>query len=393
MSISTLDLLNARVDLSDALSWRAAQTPRFIRLFNVPRSRGTDDLGRPISLCATNPEHCWLEGVETPKTKTFASYAYADSAGTFAVASSTGWQVGDLFHIQGDSAVLRVSSATSTTIVPEFVAANGSSLDLATYAPSGGGVLVFDSRPIQEGSTSGEDFFMQSRTESNFTQIFRGDVEMTGTAQAVDQAGMENAVNVQLQYATDAIVRRINAALIFGVKTRRTASTPGAMGGLYYFGSQSGGLGRTYEDAPLTMNKINLAAQDVTDAGCVPDAIVCGTGQAQVISTFMASQVNIPQGSPTVGTFVEQFVASAGGAVMKVIVEPSIPDGDVWVCDTRGFALVPLKGRALHTEPASAPGVDGSRAILLGEYTAEFKNAKQALCRISGLKSSAATLA
>lgn len=393
MSISTIDLLNARVDLSDALSWRAAQTPRFIRLFNMPRSAGSDELGRPIARCATNPEHCWLEGVETPKTKSFTSYEYEDGAGAFTVANSTGWQVGDLFHILGDSAVLRVSSVAGTTIVPELVAANGSSLDLSTYAASGGGVLVFDSRPIQEGSTSGEDFFMQSHTESNFTQIFRGDVEITGTAQAIDQAGMENAINVQLQYATDAIVRRMNAALVFGVKTRRTASAPGAMGGLYYFGTQSGGLARVYENAPLTMNKINLAAQDVADAGCVPDAIVCGTGQAQVISTFMASQVNIPQGSPIVGTHVDQFVTSAGGAVMKVVVEPSIPDGDVWVCDTRGFALVPLKGRALHTEPGTAPGTDGSRAILLGEYTAEFKNAKQALCRISGLKSSAATLA
>ena len=78
---------------------------------------------------------------------------------------------------------------------------------------------------------------------------------------------------------------------------------------------------------------------------------------------------------------------------MKVVVEPSIPDSDVWVCDTRGFALVPLAGRALHTEPASAPGVDGRRAIVLGEYTAEFKNAKESLCRISGLKSSAEVLA
>ena len=52
-----------------------------------------------------------------------------------------------------------------------------------------------------------------------------------------------------------------------------------------------------------------------------------------------------------------------------------IPGADVWVCDTRGFTLVPLAGRALHTEPASAPGVDGRRAIVLGEYTAEFKNA------------------
>lgn len=380
-SITTTDLLNARVDLSDALSWRAAQTPRFIRLFSAS------------ARAATNTEHCWLEGVEAPKTKSFSEYAYESGLGSFTISNPTGWQVGDLFHILGDAAVLKIASVAPNAITASLVASNGSQFSLADYAPASGGVLVFDSRPIQEGSASGEDFFMQSHTESNFTQIFRGDVELTGTAQAIDQAGLENAIAVQLQYATDAIIRRINSALIFGARSRRDAHSPGSLGGLYFFGSQPGGLGRAYSDAPLTMNKIDLAAQDVTNAGCIPDAIVCGPGQARVVSTFMASQVNIAQDSTQVGRFVDRFATSSGGNVMRIVVEPSIPDSDVWVCDTRGFSLVPLSGRALHTEPATAPGVDGKRAIILGEYTAEFKNAKQALCRISGLKASDAVLA
>lgn len=384
MSISTNDLLNARVDLSDVLSWRVAQTPRFIRLFNASGA----------ARVATNTEHLWLEGVDAPKTKPFQSFDYDDSneTATFAVASAVGWQVGDLFHILGDTRVLQITNVTTSAIVAKSVGDNGSAIELED-APSAG-TLVFDSRPIQEGSSQGEDFFMQSHTESNYTQIFRGDVELTGTATAISQAGMENDVAVQLQYAMDAIIRRMNAALLFGVKTRRTASQPGALGGLYYFGAQPDGLARPQSGAPaLTMAKINQAAQDVTDAGCVPDAIICGAGQAQVISTFMASQVQTSQSSRKVGRYVDAFVTSAGGAVLKVVVEPSIPDTDVWVCDTRGFALVPLASRALHTEPASAPGVDGRKAIILGEYTAEFKNAKQALCRISGLKPSALVLA
>lgn len=379
MTIATTDLLNTRIDLSDVLSWRAASTPRFIQLFKPGRA-------------AVNTRHYWLEGLDAPKTKAFSAYAYASNAGAFTVADSTGWKVGDLFHILGDTAVLRVESTTSTTIVPSVVAANGSTFALATYEAEDGGVLVFDSRPIQEGSDSGEDFFMQSQTESNYTQIFRGDVSLTGTAQAVDQAGMENAVATQLQYATDAIARRINSALIFGVKSQRTASAPGSMGGLYYFGSQYGGLGREFSNAALSIGKINLGAQDVTDAGCIPDTIVCGTGQAQVISSLMEPQVRVNQDVKTLGTHVEQFVTSAGGCVMKVVVEPSLPETDVWICDTRGFALIPLAGRALHTEPASAPGVDGSRATIIGEYTAEFKNAKQALCRLSGLKPASSVL-
>lgn len=392
-SITSLDLANTKIDLSDVLNWRIAQSPNFINLFNQPTAQtGAATTGGVI---ATATEHKWLEGVETPKTKAFTAYAYSSSTGTFTVADSTGWAVGDLFHILGDTAVLKISAVTSTTIaVTAIAAANGSTLDLSTYTAASGGTLIFDSRPIQEGSTAGESVFLQSGTASNYTQIFRADVDLTGTAIAVGQYGNENNVTRQIQYATDTIIRRMNSALLFGVKTARTASVPGSMGGLYYFGTQTGGLANAQVSTPaLKMSMINIAAQMVTEAGATPDLILCGAGQGQVISTFMASQVQTDRASNVAGRYINQFVTSAGGNVLRVFIDPAIPDTDVWVCDSRGFALVPLQGRALHTEPATAPGTDGVRAMILGEYTAEFKNAKQSLCRISGLQASATTLA
>lgn len=393
MSISTIDLANQRIDLADVLSWRIAQSPRLINLFGGAIVDNNSVI--PLGIVATQTEHRWLEGVETPKTKAFTEYSYTSGSGKFTVADSAGWVVGDLFHILGDSAVLRISSVTGTTIVVTSIASpNGSNLNLETYTAANGGTLIFDSRPIQEGSTAGESVFLQSGQESNYTQIFRADVDFTGTAIAVGQYGNENNVSVQLQHATDTIVRRMNSALIFGVKTARTASVPGSMGGLYYFGSQAGGLANAQVDSPaLKMNMINMSAQMITEAGGIPDVIICGAGQGQVISTFMSSQVQIDQEDTTVGRRVTQFVASSGGNILRVFIDPAIPDTDVWVCDSRGFALVPLNGRALHTEPATTPGTDGVRATVIGEYTAEFKNAKQSLCRISGLQPSAVTLA
>lgn len=395
MAITSLDLANARIDLSDVLSWRIAQSPRFIQLFGQGLNAGANEGETTPGIVATSTEHKWLEGVETPKTKAFTAYAYSSSTGTFTVADSAGWAVGDLFHILGDTAVLQISAVTSTTIaVTTIASANGSSLALSTYTAANGGTLIFDSRPIQEGSTAGESVFLQSGTASNYTQIFRADVDLTGTAIAVGTYGNENTVAQQIQNATDTIIRRMNQALIFGAKTARTASVPGSMGGLYYFGTQTGGLSNAQQSSPaLKMNMINVAAQMVTEAGGIPDLILCGAGQGQVISTFMNSQVKIDPASTSIGRYVNQFVTSAGGNVLRVFVDPQIPDTDVWVCDSRGFALVPLNGRALHTEPATAPGTDGVRAMVLGEYTAEFKNAKQSLCRISGLQASATTLA
>ena len=190
MAITSLDLLNTRIDLSDVLSWRIAQSPQFINLFSAPVADGGDGAG----IIATATEHKWLEGVETPKTKAFTAYAFSGQNGTFTVESSAGWVVGDLFHILGDSTVLRVASVTDTTIVPAVVAKNGSAIDFASYSAPNGGTLIFDSRPIQEGSTEGENMFLQSGQESNFTQIFRADIALTGTATAIGQYGNENNV-------------------------------------------------------------------------------------------------------------------------------------------------------------------------------------------------------
>ncbi|MBR4834894.1 MAG: DUF5309 family protein [Thermoguttaceae bacterium] len=392
-AITTYDLLNTRIDLGDALSWRRAQAPNFIRLFGAPVTTEIDGQGNPIPVVATATEHWWLEGVNMPKTKTFKAFAYSDGVGTFTVDSVAGWKPGDLFHILGDSAVLRVSALDGETgiRVASVEAANGSDFQLDTYAPSGGGTLVFDSRPIRQDSDDGEDMFQQSGSESNFTQIFRGDVGMSGTALAVDQAGDENDMTYQVEKAMDEVIRRMNSALIFGPKRRGEGlAKPSSMGGLYHFGTQEGGLSLAQVGTPrLSIGMINRAAQLITDVGCVPDTIVCGTGQAQVISTFMNSQVTVNQADTSRGAYVEQIVSAAGGVSMKVFVEPAIPDGDVWVCDTRGFNLIPLRGRALHSSPATNPSSDGERAKLIGEYTAEFKNAKQALCRISGLMNSA----
>ena len=249
-----------------------------------------------------------------PKTKTFKVFAYSDGVGTFTVDSVAGWKPGDLFHILGDSAVLRVSALDGETgiRVASVEAANGSA------SPD------------------------------------------------------ENDMTYQVEKAMDEANRRMNSAFIFGPKRRGEGVVkPLTIGGLCCFGTQEGGLSLAQVGTPrLSIGMINRAAQLITDVGCVPDTIVCGTGQAQVISTFMNSQVTVNQADTSRGAYVEQIVSAAGGVSMKVFVEPAIPDGDVWVCDTRGFNLIPLRGRALHSSPATNPSSDGERAKLIGGYAA-----------------------
>ena len=66
-AITTYDLLNTRIDLGDALSWRRAQAPNFIRLFGAPVTTEVDGQGNPIPVVATATEHWRPERVDEPK--------------------------------------------------------------------------------------------------------------------------------------------------------------------------------------------------------------------------------------------------------------------------------------------------------------------------------------
>ena len=70
-----------------------------------------------------------------------------------------------------------------------------------------------------------------------------------------------------------------------------------------------------------------------------------------------------------------------------------MPDDQAFIVDPAGFGLVPLKGRAVWDEDTTPKGFDGIRRTIMGEYTFEFKNAKQRICRVTNLLASATALA
>jgi hypothetical protein len=77
---------------------------------------------------------------------------------------------------------------------------------------------------------------------------------------------------------------------------------------------------------------------------------------------------------------------------MTIIADPDVPDTDAWVLDPAGFGLSNLNGRAINDKDTTPSTFDGIKRTAIGELTLEFRNAKQRLCRISGLKASASAL-
>lgn len=374
MPTYSYDLLNVKRDLSDILSTLIAQSPSFISLF-------------PTAGTATNTKHEWLEDQIVGRTITAVSVA--SGVVTVSAADAAKVKVGTQLVIEGDSALFGVTAVSGTSVTVSRLAANGSQ----TTTPKANDVLKIIAAPVEEGSTSGDKFFHQGGTDYNYTQIFRKEVELSRTAINTNVYGLENALTRQTELAMQEVIRDLNNAALFGPRIQRTSSANGSAGGLYYFGTQTGGLSVALQTAAAFSPKIvNDAAAEIVNAGGIPSVILCGMGQARVLSAAMKDKVIIDPANRQRGTYVTQVVNDLTGGLMTIIAEPGIPDTEAFVIDPTGFALVPLANSALGDEDTTPNGFDGIRRTILGEMTFEFKNAKQRICRISNLTASATAL-
>lgn len=375
MAIYSYNFANKKRDLADILSTVIANEPRFISLF-------------PTKAEAADTKHEWLE--DQIAGRSVAASAVQGSAITLSAADAAKVVVGTQFVVAGDSALFGVTAVNGTAVSFALIAANGSS----KTAPVSGDVLNIVSTPIIEGSDHGENTFRNNGNDYNYTQIFRKEIVLTGTALAVKVYGsVENSLNVQTQYALQELTRDMNRVALFGHRTQVGAAANGAAGGLYEFGTQNGGLSVAAAGARLDSFIVNDAAQAILGAGATPSVLLVNPSQARVLSAEYKDNLKVEQSDDRRGAYVASVVNAITGGLMRIYADPDMPDTDAWLVDPAGFGLANLRGRAISDEDATPKGYDGIKRMAIGELTFEFKNAKQRLCRISGLQSSAEALA
>jgi len=378
MPIYAYDLYQVRRDLNDVLSTIVRDEPRFISCFKP-------------GLAATTQKHEWLE--DQISGRSITAVAVSSGTVTAGTADVAKLKAGTLLVIKDDTALFRVEAiASTTTFTVSLVAANGSS----TTAIAAGNTLNIAGTPVQEGSANGDgdESGVISDVAYNYTQIFRKDIILTGTALAVSvYGGVDNQINRQTRIALSELTRDLNRLALYGRRVQPTSAANGEFGGLYYFAAQSDGLAVDASAAKLDSFVINDAAQAVLGEGGVPGLILCAPGQARVLSNEYKEQLHIVREDPARGAYVAMIVNEITGQSMQVIADPDVPDAEVWVMDGNGFELAPLQGRAIADEDTTPNGFDGIRRTALGELTLVFKNARQRLCRIHNLKGSTAALA
>lgn len=369
MSITTYSLTNKQRDLSGAMHTVIAGRGSFLSRFQKAQR-------------AINHKHEWLE--DQIAGRGFLVTAYAAGKATLSAADFLKVRVGTRFMVSGHPVVFRVTALddVASKITAVVHAANG---DTGKTALAATDVCRIISSPVKENSRAGDGEYTKRSvgTGYNYTQIIRKDLGISASALAtstIDQ--VENSIKRQTEFALQEAARDMNRCAIWGVRTERDEpnAVDGEAGGLYAFATA---LVVDADGGRLTSKLVNDAAAKITDEGGVPTTLYCTPAQARVLANEYKNNITVMRDDAKRGVYVAVVVNEANGMNIHIVGDPDFDDADAFLADDACFAQSDM--RPIGDTDSTPPDADGISRKVIGEFTFEFHNANQRVCRITDL--------
>lgn len=326
---------------------------------------------------ATQTKHSWVEDALNATTVKVTNGSISAGATLIGITASqlTRITAGTLLkdQLSGKSEVVQVTAvgAVSATIVRGF-----GSTSAETHAALSTWEIVANPRP--QGMTGPKDISTTRGLKFNFTQIFSAGVRITGTAQAIDHAGVNSEDAYQIDLRLRELKRELDRTMIMGVRAAgdNSSTVYGTMGGVINYIDIIGATNRNVTAETLTPSVLNTMAKQCYDAGGMPDMILVGGTQKQKISAFDQEFRRNTLDSTRAGFTVDEFVSDLGWN-LRVVVDRWVPTDVCLVLDSSKIAVMPLQTRAFFLEKL-AKTADSNDWQIVGEYTMEVRNASQA---------------
>ena len=347
-------------------------------LAEIIRRDNTSFLSRVgISGEATETAHSWMEDSLNANTATCAE-AVDNSETTISVATGHGvrFRIGTLFklNVAGVTEVMQVTAISTDDLT--VVRGYGSTSAQAGTAGTTDAIQII-AHPAQEGQDAPSDESKVRAKVTNYTQIFQKGINISHTMRSVIQAGVADEYALQVSRRLMEVMRELDSSLIAGISSGSQGSDTvyRSMGGIIEFASQSTGNVTTTSEA-LTLSVVNTMCKDIWDDGGTPNFILVGGKQKRAISAFDQSARRSMYDATVAGYVVDKVITDLG-FVLDVIVDPWMPDDVAVVGDINKVRVMPLRNSAMRAEDLAKTGAS-FKGQIYGEYTAEFRNAKEA---------------
>jgi hypothetical protein len=349
-------------DVSDEISLISPfETPLLDVLSQAPRA-------------AANVLHEWLEEELGPNTISVSLtatdaevYIVPHKAGTL---SYPFLQVGMVLENQSTGEMMQVGAVAVNTVTVSRGFA-GTSADTLT---AGNALFMVADAALEGADVSGDITVPRSR-KTNYCQIFKKDVIVSGTMQAVNKlGGIGDEYEHQKMQRLREAVRDLEKATIRGKLSGNTiggsaVANTRTMKGLWATISTNASSVSSL-DQPRLDDAIKLA----WDSGGETDLIVVDANWKRVIDGWNDSRTEVMQGGGQDERYHRRITFYEGTfGSHQVVLDRWMPAYSLMVLDRNRCHVVPLQGRSFRHETVSKTG-DSQKGMVLGEYTVEAKN-------------------
>lgn len=318
-------------------------------------------------------EHVWFEDeMYADETTTTASALVG--ATDVVVASVEPFRVGSVIKIGEELLyVSAINSGTKTLTVTRGYAST-------TAAAIGNGAKVeFVFNEGSEGADARGARYKARVRKSNLTQIFDDSIEISGTAQAVTQYGINDLYEYEKQKKQLELALQLEKALINGVsyESGQVRQMKGIRQWITTNVTSVGGA--------LTIGAINTLAQSIYDAGGFATGgdykIMVAAKQKIALSGTDANKIQLTRSENTRGQVVDMIVTDFGE--FEIVLNQNLAADELILTDVNRMAIKPLTTREFGHTYLGVKG-DSTTGMIVGEYTLEFLQEK-AHGRLKGL--------
>ena len=333
----------------------------------------------------------WLDMRVDATSSTTTAQALA-AATTIAVADGTKFRAGMTASPAGSDEVVLITavSGNNLTVVRGF--GGTTEADIAS-----GAVLTIDSVGREENSTAQNDGIFQPDPLENYFQTMDTAVEFSRRALATLQFGNTNDLTFQLSERIKQLTTQLDRALVRGRKATATvgANTVTYTGGLRYFLDQAGAIKVNNSAAALTLDAINALNAEIVTRGGSANTIAVGIKQARKLHALVSANYDSQR--------LADWQADAGsvltlpsdlplvGSVNRIVIDTNLADGELVIFDSGMISVVPMaSGNASsagnwRTVDATAPGQDGQRTRIIGDFAMEIRQSKTHMARLHNI--------
>jgi hypothetical protein len=326
-----------------------------------------------FSEAVTAVEHVWFEDEMFPDETVTTASALIDAT-AIVVADVTPFRVGSVIKIGEEFLyVSAINPGTKTlTVTRGYAGTTAAAVSNAAKVE-----FLFDEGT--EGADARAARYKARVRKSNLTQIFTDSIEISGTAQAVAQYGIDNLYEYEKQKKQLELALQLEKALINGVSYENGQVRQ--MKGLRQFITTN----VTNVGGAVTLAAINTLAQSVYDAGGFKQAgdykIMVAAKQKIALSGTDSNKITLTRGENTRGQVVDKIVTDFGE--FEVVLNQNLASDELFLFDSNRAKIRPLITREFAHTYLGTKG-DYTTGQIIGEYTLELEQEK-AHGRLKGL--------